>query len=163
MRKFLYVSWSHFILHQEKAWQYELAAYLVRNCRRAPYFSRKGSWSQDVVSYVLTKSATYIFMFRLAHSDWWENWSRYWYEDTFLLLFLLGQDDYDRLRPLSYQEANLVLVCFDVTNPTSFENVAIKVIAATVHWHGAMQVQRNKSATVELEFRVSSSVQCLVW
>ncbi|KAG7223998.1 hypothetical protein INR49_015255, partial [Caranx melampygus] len=24
-----------------------------------------------------------------------------------------GQDDYDRLRPLSYQEANLVLVCFD--------------------------------------------------
>ncbi|KAM6975298.1 rho-related GTP-binding protein RhoF [Tautogolabrus adspersus] len=39
-----------------------------------------------------------------------------------------GQEDYDRLRPLSYQEANLVLVCFDVTNPTSFENVMIK-------WH----------------------------
>ncbi|XP_076019975.1 rho-related GTP-binding protein RhoF [Genypterus blacodes] len=39
-----------------------------------------------------------------------------------------GQDDYDRLRPLSYQDADLVLVCFDVTNPTSFENVAIK-------WH----------------------------
>ncbi|XP_041666397.1 rho-related GTP-binding protein RhoF isoform X2 [Cheilinus undulatus] len=37
-----------------------------------------------------------------------------------------GQEDYDRLRPLSYQEANLVLVCFDVTNPTSFENVMIK-------------------------------------
>uniref|UniRef100_A0A3B3V1E7 Ras homolog family member F n=1 Tax=Poecilia latipinna TaxID=48699 RepID=A0A3B3V1E7_9TELE len=37
-----------------------------------------------------------------------------------------GQDDYDRLRPLSYQEANLVLICFDVTNPTSFENVMIK-------------------------------------
>lgn len=39
----------------------------------------------------------------------------------------LGQDDYDRLRPLSYQNANLVLVCYDVTNPTSFENVLIKV------------------------------------
>ncbi|KAK5878947.1 hypothetical protein CesoFtcFv8_024305 [Champsocephalus esox] len=39
-----------------------------------------------------------------------------------------GQDDYDRLRPLSYQEADLILVCFDVTNPTSFENVLIK-------WH----------------------------
>ncbi|XP_052314013.1 rho-related GTP-binding protein RhoF-like isoform X2 [Oncorhynchus keta] len=36
------------------------------------------------------------------------------------------QDDYDRLRPLSYQNANLVLVCYDVTNPTSFENVLIK-------------------------------------
>ncbi|KAM9821196.1 rho-related GTP-binding protein RhoF [Neosynchiropus ocellatus] len=39
-----------------------------------------------------------------------------------------GQEDYDRLRPLSYVEANLILVCFDVTNPTSFDNVMIK-------WH----------------------------
>ncbi|XP_040054131.1 rho-related GTP-binding protein RhoF isoform X1 [Gasterosteus aculeatus] len=39
-----------------------------------------------------------------------------------------GQEDYDRLRPLSYQEADLILVCFDVTNPTSYENVLIK-------WH----------------------------
>ncbi|CAL8321666.1 unnamed protein product [Lota lota] len=39
-----------------------------------------------------------------------------------------GQDDYDRLRPLSYQEANLIMVCYDVTNPTSFENVLVK-------WH----------------------------
>ncbi|KAF5897948.1 rho-related GTP-binding protein RhoF, partial [Clarias magur] len=37
-----------------------------------------------------------------------------------------GQDDYDRLRPLSYQDANLILVCYDVTNPTSYENVLIK-------------------------------------
>ncbi|XP_053704718.1 rho-related GTP-binding protein RhoF isoform X2 [Synchiropus splendidus] len=41
---------------------------------------------------------------------------------------LPGQEDYDRLRPLSYVEANLILVCFDVTNPTSFDNVMIK-------WH----------------------------
>ncbi|XP_016431945.1 rho-related GTP-binding protein RhoF [Sinocyclocheilus rhinocerous] len=37
-----------------------------------------------------------------------------------------GQEDYDRLRPLSYQEVNLVLICYDVTNPTSFDNVTIK-------------------------------------
>ncbi|XP_028830389.1 rho-related GTP-binding protein RhoF [Denticeps clupeoides] len=37
-----------------------------------------------------------------------------------------GQDDYDRLRPISYQDADVVLVCYDVTNPTSFENVLIK-------------------------------------
>ncbi|XP_059400419.1 rho-related GTP-binding protein RhoF-like [Carassius carassius] len=37
-----------------------------------------------------------------------------------------GQEDYDRLRPLSYQEANLVVICYDVTNPTSFDNVTIK-------------------------------------
>ncbi|XP_018412596.1 PREDICTED: rho-related GTP-binding protein RhoF [Nanorana parkeri] len=37
-----------------------------------------------------------------------------------------GQEDYDRLRPLSYQDVNLVLICYDVTNPTSFDNVLIK-------------------------------------
>lgn len=39
-----------------------------------------------------------------------------------------GQEDYDRLRPLSYQDADMVLVCYDVMNPTSFDNVTIK-------WH----------------------------
>ncbi|XP_018587246.1 rho-related GTP-binding protein RhoF-like [Scleropages formosus] len=37
-----------------------------------------------------------------------------------------GQEDYDRLRPLSYNNANLVLICYDVTSPTSFDNVLIK-------------------------------------
>ncbi|XP_023145969.2 rho-related GTP-binding protein RhoF [Amphiprion ocellaris] len=45
-----------------------------------------------------------------------------------------GQEDYDRLRPLSYQEANLILVCFDVTNPTSFENVMIKWYPEVKHF-----------------------------
>ncbi|XP_075901087.1 rho-related GTP-binding protein RhoF [Nelusetta ayraudi] len=45
-----------------------------------------------------------------------------------------GQEDYDRLRPLSYQEANLVLVCFDVTNPTSFDNVLIKWFPEVRHF-----------------------------
>ncbi|KAH0625611.1 hypothetical protein JD844_015196 [Phrynosoma platyrhinos] len=37
-----------------------------------------------------------------------------------------GQEDYDRLRPLSYQNTNVVLICYDVMNPTSFDNVLIK-------------------------------------
>nr|XP_056715072.1 rho-related GTP-binding protein RhoF [Euleptes europaea] len=37
-----------------------------------------------------------------------------------------GQEDYDRLRPLSYQNTSVVLVCYDVMNPTSFDNVLIK-------------------------------------
>ncbi|XP_051972690.1 rho-related GTP-binding protein RhoF-like [Xyrauchen texanus] len=37
-----------------------------------------------------------------------------------------GQEDYDRLRPLSYQDVNLIIICYDVTNPTSFDNVMIK-------------------------------------
>ncbi|CAF99274.1 unnamed protein product, partial [Tetraodon nigroviridis] len=47
-----------------------------------------------------------------------------------------GQEDYDRLRPLSYQEANLVLVCFDVTNPTSLDNVLIKWFPEVRHFCG---------------------------
>ncbi|XP_006860925.1 PREDICTED: rho-related GTP-binding protein RhoD [Chrysochloris asiatica] len=34
-----------------------------------------------------------------------------------------GQDDYDRLRPLFYPEASVLLLCFDVTSPHSFNNV----------------------------------------
>ncbi|NWH76641.1 RHOF protein, partial [Piaya cayana] len=37
-----------------------------------------------------------------------------------------GQEDYDRLRPLSYSNANVVLICFDVTNPNSYNNIVTK-------------------------------------
>ncbi|OCT98407.1 hypothetical protein XELAEV_18010639mg [Xenopus laevis] len=48
-------------------------------------------------------------------------------KEIFLHLYdTAGQEDYDRLRPLSYQDVNLVLICYDVTNPTSFDNVLIK-------------------------------------
>lgn len=40
-----------------------------------------------------------------------------------------GQEDYDRLRPLSYQNTHLVLICYDVMNPTSYDNVLIKVMS----------------------------------
>lgn len=55
-------------------------------------------------------------------------------EITLNLYDTAGQEDYDRLRPLSYQEANLVLVCFDVTSPTSFENVLIKWFPEVRHF-----------------------------
>jgi Ras-related C3 botulinum toxin substrate 1 len=37
-----------------------------------------------------------------------------------------GQEDYDRLRPLSYPQTDLFLVCFAINSPTSFENVSKK-------------------------------------
>ncbi|OPJ74084.1 rho-related GTP-binding protein RhoD [Patagioenas fasciata monilis] len=37
-----------------------------------------------------------------------------------------GQEDYDRLRPLSYSETNVVLICFDVTSPNTFDNILTK-------------------------------------
>jgi len=37
-----------------------------------------------------------------------------------------GQEDYDRLRPLSYPQTDVFLVCFSIIAPASFENVRAK-------------------------------------
>ncbi|KAK3336211.1 the Dhr-2 domain of Dock2 in complex with Rac1 [Cercophora scortea] len=37
-----------------------------------------------------------------------------------------GQEDYDRLRPLSYPQTDVFLICFSVVSPPSFENVRSK-------------------------------------
>ncbi|KAF7287447.1 hypothetical protein GWI33_001416 [Rhynchophorus ferrugineus] len=37
-----------------------------------------------------------------------------------------GEEDYDRLRPLSYSNTNIVLICFAIDNPTSLKNVKYK-------------------------------------
>ncbi|KAJ2162410.1 Rho GTPase protein rac1 [Coemansia sp. RSA 552] len=37
-----------------------------------------------------------------------------------------GQEDYDRLRPLSYPQTDVFLVCFSLVSPPSFENVRTK-------------------------------------
>ena len=47
---------------------------------------------------------------------------------------LTGQEDYDRLRPLSYPQTDVFLVCFSVTSPASFENVKEKWFPE-VHHH----------------------------
>lgn len=52
-----------------------------------------------------------------------------------------GQEDYDRLRPLSYPQTDVFLICFSVNSPASFENV--KVCPSTVRyffffWSGSL-------------------------
>ncbi|CAN0429251.1 unnamed protein product, partial [Phaeothamnion confervicola] len=44
-----------------------------------------------------------------------------------------GQEDYDRLRPLSYPQTDVFLVCFSVVDPTSFHNVKLKWIPELQH------------------------------
>jgi len=41
-----------------------------------------------------------------------------------------GQEDYDRLRPLSYPQTDVFLICFSIVSPHSFGNVKSK------WWHG---------------------------
>uniref|UniRef100_A0A7N5KEZ9 small monomeric GTPase n=2 Tax=Caniformia TaxID=379584 RepID=A0A7N5KEZ9_AILME len=37
-----------------------------------------------------------------------------------------GQEDYDRLRPLSYPQTDVFLICFSLVSPASYENVRAK-------------------------------------
>ena len=41
-----------------------------------------------------------------------------------------GQEDYDRLRPLSYPQTDVFLICFSIISPASYENVRAKVRAS---------------------------------
>lgn len=47
----------------------------------------------------------------------------------------LGQEDYDRLRLLSYPQTDIFLVCFSVAIPSSFENVRSKVSFYFIELH----------------------------
>merc|ERR1712135_106975 len=44
-----------------------------------------------------------------------------------------GQEDYDRLRPLSYPQTDVFLICFSVVSPSSFENVKEKWVPEITH------------------------------
>uniref|UniRef100_A0A3Q3WPQ7 Uncharacterized protein n=1 Tax=Mola mola TaxID=94237 RepID=A0A3Q3WPQ7_MOLML len=53
---------------------------------------------------------------------------------TFLMVVIFGQEDYDRLRPLSYPQTDVFLVCFSVVSPSSFENVKNKWVPEITHY-----------------------------
>lgn len=68
-----------------------------------------------------------------------------------------GQEEYDRLRPLSYPETDLIFVCFAIDCPNSLENVMDKVRrcflfyfpqnTTTAHLHQANKDPNKRSGT----------------
>ena len=44
-----------------------------------------------------------------------------------------GQEDYDRLRPISYSQTDVLVVCFSIVNPASFRNAEAKWIREARH------------------------------
>ncbi|EED13025.1 Rho GTPase Rho4, putative [Talaromyces stipitatus ATCC 10500] len=69
-----------------------------------------------------------------------------------------GQEEYDRLRPLSYPETDLLFVCFAIDCPNSLENVMDKWYPEVLHFCpttplilvGLKSDLRNKSTCIEL-------------
>lgn len=47
-----------------------------------------------------------------------------------------GQEDYDRLRPLSYPDSDVVVLCFAIDSPASLENIHEKWAAEVAHFCG---------------------------
>ncbi|KAG1047361.1 hypothetical protein G6F46_009755 [Rhizopus delemar] len=45
-----------------------------------------------------------------------------------------GQEDYDRLRPLSYPETDVILICFAINLRTSFTNVQDRWLPEVTHF-----------------------------
>uniref|UniRef100_A0A8C1VS81 Ras homolog family member Ga n=1 Tax=Cyprinus carpio TaxID=7962 RepID=A0A8C1VS81_CYPCA len=37
-----------------------------------------------------------------------------------------GQEEYDRLRTLSYPQTNVFIICFSIASPSSYENIKLK-------------------------------------
>eukprot|EP01107_Rhizomastix_libera_P010175 TRINITY_DN26473_c0_g1_i1.p1 TRINITY_DN26473_c0_g1~~TRINITY_DN26473_c0_g1_i1.p1 ORF type:complete len:217 (-),score=30.54 TRINITY_DN26473_c0_g1_i1:25-675(-) len=51
-----------------------------------------------------------------------------------------GQEDYDRLRPLSYPQTDVFIVCFSVVTPSTLHNVAAKWLPELAHYCPAAPV-----------------------
>ncbi|KAF9116409.1 GTP-binding protein Rho1 [Mortierella sp. AM989] len=69
-----------------------------------------------------------------------------------------GQEDYDRLRPLSYPDSHVILICFAIDSPDSLENVQEKWSPEVCHYCGHLPIilvgckkdLRNDPHTIEM-------------
>jgi Ras family protein A len=68
-----------------------------------------------------------------------------------------GQEDYDRLRPLSYPDSHVILICFSVDSPDSLDNVTSKWVSEVYHFCSGLPIilvgckkdLRNNAAVIE--------------
>lgn len=58
-----------------------------------------------------------------------------------------GQEDYDRLRPLSYPDSHVILICFAVDSPDSLDNVQEKVSSIVFETKSLFCVVDQRSVT----------------
>jgi hypothetical protein len=59
-----------------------------------------------------------------------------------------GQEDYDRLRPLSYPQTDVFLICFSIVSPPSFDNVKAKVSLSEIIYDECVADELSHSGTL---------------
>lgn len=58
-----------------------------------------------------------------------------------LLVDTAGQEEYDRLRPIAYNDTDVLIICFSVVSPASFQNVRAK-------WHTEVKHYRPTASII---------------
>ncbi|KAL7271405.1 GTP-binding protein Rho1 [Rhizina undulata] len=71
-----------------------------------------------------------------------------------------GQEDYDRLRPLSYPDSDVILICFSVDLPDSLYNVHEKWIQEVKHFCPSAAVVL---VACKMDLRNDERVKRLLW
>jgi len=71
-----------------------------------------------------------------------------------------GQDDYDRIRPISHKNADVFLICYAVDNPTSFSNIKARWVPELENF--SKDVPRMLCATkIDLRFDTEAQAQLI--
>ena len=61
-------------------------------------------------------------------------YKQYLFQVELALWDTAGQEDYDRLRPLSYPDTDVILMCFSIDSPDSLENIPEKWTPEVKHF-----------------------------
>ncbi|CAE7109147.1 unnamed protein product [Rhizoctonia solani] len=64
-----------------------------------------------------------------------------------------GQEDFDRLRSLSYADTHLIMLCFSVDNPISLENVESKWIEEVLEHCPGVKLVLVAACSVKMRFK----------
>ena len=90
-------------------------------------------WTLCLSVYCIIRSQWYplkqVWLYSIGLDDWVA-----FVQVELALWDTAGQEDYDRLRPLSYPDTDVILMCFSIDSPDSLENIPEKWTPEVKHF-----------------------------